>query len=114
MRLLFDANISIKLVERLSDLFPDSSHVAHEGFIRADDPAVWRHAIEHGFVIVSKDEDFRQLAFLRGPPPKVVWVRLGNCTTDDVERAIREAAADIKTFGADPESAFLVLGRATV
>jgi predicted nuclease of predicted toxin-antitoxin system len=59
---------------------------------------------------VSKDEDFHQLALLRGPPPKVVWVRLGNCTTDDIERVIREGVDEIATFAADEEAAFLVLG----
>lgn len=109
MKLLFDANISFKLVERLSDLFPDSSHVALEGLETATDLALWEWAIERDFVIVSKDEDFHQMAFLRGPPPKVVWLRLGNCSTDDIERAIRASRTAIQAFSDEPETSFLIL-----
>lgn len=113
MKLLFDANISYTLVERLADLFPDSSHVAHTGLGAASDRGVWDYAAEHDFIIVSKDEDFHQIAFLDGPPPKVVWVRLGNCTTADVEQAIRDGAERIAGFVADEGAAFLVLGQHT-
>lgn len=58
---------------------------------------------------MSKDEDFHQMALLEGPPPKVVWVRVGNCSTSDVEQAIREGAGSIETFAADEEASFLVL-----
>ena len=50
------------------------------GLASATDGDVWRHAREHGFAAVSKDPDFRQLAFLHGPPPKVIWVRIGNAS----------------------------------
>ena len=91
MKLLFDQNLSHMLVGRLDDAFPDSDHVRNVGLREASDHAVWEYAREKGFAIVSKDEDFHQLSFLRGPPPKVVWVKLGNCTTDDVERVLRGA-----------------------
>lgn len=112
MKLLCDANVSPRLVERLSDLFPGSTHVSRVDLERADDRAVWDYAIEHGFVLVSKDEDFHQLAFLYGPPPKVVWLRLGNCTTADVEAAVRERVEDIRSFVEHEDAAFLVLERA--
>ena len=109
MRLLFDANISRKLVARLTDLFPDSSHVVLAGLERASDEVVWAHAAEHDYIIVSKDEDFHQLALLAGPPPKLVWVRLGNCSTADIERALREGRTTIEEFEADEIASFLVL-----
>jgi predicted nuclease of predicted toxin-antitoxin system len=56
------------------------------------DQEVFDYAAANAFVIASKDEDFHQLAFLHGPPPKVVWIRLGNCTTNDVERELRDGA----------------------
>jgi len=111
LKLLFDANISSKLVERLADLFPESSHVRLAGLERASDETVWSHALENGLVIVSKDEDFHQMALLTGPPPKFVWVRLGNCSTDDIERALREQRGTLEEFGADQEASFLVLDR---
>lgn len=113
MKLLFDANLSRKLVQRLADVFADSAHVAEVGLERADDRAVLDYAIEHDYVVVSKDEDFHQMVFLTGPPPKVVWVRLGNCTTAQVELALRDGRERISAFDQDPDAAFLILGRRT-
>ncbi len=76
----------------------------------AEDSAVWDHAIEHDLAIVSKDADFHERSVLTAPPPKVIWIRLGNCTTQDIERLVRDKAAAIQLFGEDPEAAFLALG----
>ena len=84
MKLLFDQNISYKLVNRLADIYPGSKHVRQVGLGESDDLAVWDYAKGNDFVIVSKDEDFHQRSFLYGSPPKVVWLRLGNCTTQDI------------------------------
>jgi predicted nuclease of predicted toxin-antitoxin system len=75
----------------------------------AEDPTVWEHAKQQGFIIVSKDSDFHQRSFVFGFPPKVVWIRLGNCTTADVEQVIRKNFDLIKVFAEDEEAAFLVL-----
>jgi predicted nuclease of predicted toxin-antitoxin system len=63
----------------------------------------------NGFAIVSKDADFRQMSFLFGTPPKVIWLRLGNCTTDDIIRCLGESEAAVANFLLDPESPLLVL-----
>ncbi|MGH2758329.1 MAG: DUF5615 family PIN-like protein [Actinomycetota bacterium] len=113
MRLLFDGNLSHKLVERLADVYPESVHVSELGMQRAGDRAVFDYAVENLFVIVSKDEDLHQLAFLLGPPPKVVWVRLGNCTTGDIELELRASTDRLAAFESDDNAAFLVLGQRT-
>jgi predicted nuclease of predicted toxin-antitoxin system len=110
MKLLFDHNLSYKLVARLADLFPDSAHVRNVNLHAADDRTVWEYARANGFAIVSKDEDFHQLSFLYGAPPKVVWVRLGNCTTADIEHALRRHHTDLLNFEANEEGAFLIVG----
>jgi predicted nuclease of predicted toxin-antitoxin system len=79
----------------------------------ADDETVWAHAADGGLAIVTKDDDFRQRGFVRGAPPKVIWVRLGNCTADEVEAVLRARHADVLAFDADPAGALLVLTRAT-
>ncbi len=109
MRLLFDENLSPRLVQRLADAFPGSVHVRDCGLQADADAAVWRHASEQGFIIVSKDEDFRHLSFLRGAPPKVVGIELGNCSTDLIERLLRRSRVEIERFAADPVAAFLPL-----
>jgi predicted nuclease of predicted toxin-antitoxin system len=74
MKLLFDQNLSPKLVTRLANLFPDSSHVHSVGLDCADDDTVWKHARLNGFAFVTKDEDYNNLSVLRGSPPKVIWL----------------------------------------
>ena len=107
--MLGDANISRRLIPRLSGTFPDSTHVALLGLGDATDDEIWRHALDHGFAIVSKDEDFHQRALVSGPPPKVIWVRLGNCTTSDIEQAIQDGHDTIMAFLEDEAASFLAL-----
>jgi len=109
VKLLFDQNLSHKLARRLTDIFPDSTHVREVDLKEANDPVVWDYAKQQSFMIVSKDADFHQRSFVFGFPPKVVWVQLGNCTTDAVEQVIRKNFAAIKDFYEDAEAAFLVL-----
>jgi len=81
------------------------------GLQAADDETIWAHATAAGFAVVTKDDDFRQRSFLRGHPPKVIWVRLGNCRTADVEALLRARVEDVRAFVADSQGALLVLAR---
>lgn len=109
MRLLLDQNLSPQLVSALADVFPGSIHVRDVGLSRATDDAVWNYAAQHGHVIVSKDAEFHQRSFLLGHPPKVVWIRRGNCSTRDIETLLRHRHPDLLAFDADPERSFLAL-----
>jgi len=109
VKLLFDQNLSPKLVRRLSDLFPDSRHVRDQGLSESEDAEVWAFASENRSVIVSKDSDFVQLALLLGSPPKVIRLHLGNCTTDRVESVLRTGFQEIDNFGRNPEASLLQL-----
>ncbi|HEX5085273.1 MAG TPA: DUF5615 family PIN-like protein [Blastocatellia bacterium] len=77
MKLLFDQNLSSKLVKSLADLFPDSLHVKDLGMQQTDDRLIWERAKQDGLTIVSKDSDFYQKAVLFGHPPKVIWIKRG-------------------------------------
>ena len=109
MKLLFDENLSHKLVRLLADIFPDSVHVREVGLKASDDPVVWEYAKNNGLMIVSKDSDMHQRSFVFGQPPKVVWVRLGNCSTSDVEMLLRKNFAAVKAFYEDDYASFLSL-----
>jgi predicted nuclease of predicted toxin-antitoxin system len=98
MKLLFDHHLSRKLVERLADHFPDSSHVAFHGLSDAEDVDIWTFAGREGYTIVTKDSDFNDLSDLRGVPPKVIWIRIGNCTTTEIETLLRRYAPAINHF----------------
>lgn len=110
MRLLFDEQLSEELLAVLRDIFPDSLHVRDLGAGGAADTTVWQLAQERDCVLVTKDEDFHRLSVLRGAPPKVVWLRLGNCTTDAVAYLLRQHVADIQRFAEQAEVTFLELG----
>ena len=109
MRLLLDENLSPRLVALLSDVFPQSAHVHDLGLGSADDEAIWKHAREHGFAIVTKDSEFHERSLLQGYPPKVVWIRRGNCSTDEIAGILRRHEADIRALGADADAAALML-----
>ena len=95
MKLLFDQNLSHRLIKSLEDLFSDSQHVCLIGLAEADDLAIWNYAKEHGLVIVTQDSDYPDWNKFLGSPPKIVWLRCGNATVDVVERKLRNAAGRI-------------------
>ncbi|HVC55500.1 MAG TPA: DUF5615 family PIN-like protein [Stellaceae bacterium] len=109
-RLLFDENLANRLVAALAEAYPGSVHVADVGLIGASDAAIWQHAQERDLVIVSKDEDFHRLSIFHGAPPKAIWIRLGNCSTDDIISLLKQCRSDIGAFMAHHEAAFLALG----
>jgi len=84
--------------------------VREVGLQAADDDTVWQYAAEHGFAIVSKDADFHERSFLLGHPPKVIWIRRGNCSTDAVVAILRNRHAEMLDFERNEEGSFLALG----
>lgn len=109
MKLLFDQNLSPTLVSRLSDVFPGSDHVFRLGLDKATDDAVWNYAYDHNFTLVSKDADFSDMSLLRGYPPKVLWLRIGNGTTGQVEALLRLHQGAIEQMESDPAVGILAL-----
>lgn len=109
MKLLFDENISPKLVRRLADLFPDSAHVHDCGLGASDDRDIWELATARSFVIVSKDLDFYDRSMLHGSPPKLLWLRTGNCSSGHVEDLLRTYFPDIVRFHAESHESLLIL-----
>ena len=109
MKLLLDQNLSPRLVRRLSDLYPDSAHVADLGLGEASDLEIWQHASESGSIIVSKDSDFEELLLRMGFPPKVLWVRKGNCSTREIEEILRRDVELVADFEQDDDLGLLVL-----
>ncbi len=109
MKLLFDQNLSHRLIEMLQHEYPASQHVRDVGLGTASDEAVWGYAAQHGFTIVTKDSDFHQRSFLFGHPPKVVWIRRGNCSTSAIEQLLRTRRNSIIEFAMNEEGAFLVI-----
>lgn len=94
MKLLFDHNLSPRLVNRLADLYPDSNHLFNLKLDTAED---------------SVDSDFSELSLLRGFPPKVIWIRIGNCTINDIESLMRSQHLEIEKFYRESNLGILIL-----
>ena len=106
--LLFDQNLSPRLPDRLRDLFPGAEHVADVGLANAADTAVWAYARSRSLTVVTKDADFNDLAVLTTPPPHVVWLRRGNCSTAEVEGVLRTHATGIRGLRGTPVSVLVL------
>jgi len=98
VRLLLDQNISRRIVPGLQADYPGSSQVALLGLELAADSAIWRFALENDFVIVTKDADFQEIGSIRGSPPRVIWIRLGNVDNQGVLSALIENRARIESI----------------
>jgi predicted nuclease of predicted toxin-antitoxin system len=112
MRLLIDENLSEALTVSLHDLFPDSLHIRTLGSGGASDLTVWELARQHDCILLTRDEDFLRLSILRGAPPKVILIRLGNCPTQDVVHLLilpRFPGHIASTRVSEPSTAFLAL-----
>lgn len=99
MKLLFDQNLSFKLVQELDNIFPDSAQVHRLGLSQADDLTIWNYARQNGFAIVTRDTDFQELSILYGAPPKVILLRCGNSTTHGILNMLRNNFDAILDFG---------------
>lgn len=98
MKLLFDQNLSYRLVEIVSVDFPGSSHVGRLHLQESMDRDIWEYAKTHGFTIVSKDDDFFNLASIYGPPPHFIWIRTGNTSSRVVAELLLKYKHEIKIF----------------
>lgn len=82
MKLLFDQNISFRILSKISNLFPQAKQVRSLGIENFSDLEIWEFAKEHNYTIVTFDADFYDLANLKGHPAKIIWLRFGNTKTD--------------------------------
>lgn len=101
MKFLLDQNLSPRIVARLQDIYPGSSHVYLLDLHQAPDLVIWNYARQYEFTLVTRDVDFSELSILRGFPPKIIWIRRGNCSTSEVEAIFRLHREDINLLDND-------------
>ena len=90
MKILLDANISWKLVDILKPIFGECAHVDLIGLkIPAEDIDIWKYALNNGFIIITKDNDFLDLLDIKGFPPKVVLLKTGNNSRQALEELLK-------------------------
>lgn len=107
MNLLFDQNISFRILNRINDIFPGSISVQNLEYNNPHDLDIWKFAKLNNFAIVTFDADFIDISNLRGYPPKIIWLRIGNTSTKNIADRIREEKRIIEEFLSNGENAFL-------
>lgn len=107
--LLFDENLSPRLIDRLADIYPNSVHVSSIGLGSAMDREVWEFARQNDFMIVTKDADFSEMSLLLQFPPKIIWIRRGNCSTNDIENVLRKNYGEIEALSQNDQIGILTL-----
>ena len=111
MKALLDQNLSFRLVDVLLPRFPGSCHVRDVGLTGDDDDRIWALAKTEGFVIVTKDNDFLARALVRGHPPQVIQICLGNASTREIADLLEARMDAIERFAKEnTESVFLLRG----
>lgn len=98
MRLLFDQNISPRILKSLPDKFIGSTHVKNENLINSTDYQIWEFAKRNNYIIVTQDSDFNDLNSLYGFPPKIIWIRTGNLKTQAILDILIDYIIDIEKF----------------
>ncbi len=101
MKLLFDQNISFRVALNLKLTFPECGQVRELGLENKSDREIWDFAKREHYSIVTFDADFYDLVTLYGHPPKVIWLRMGNTSTDNLIKVIHTHSDIIKAFLTD-------------
>jgi len=109
VKLLLDQNLSLRLPDRLKRSYPDSEHVYRIGLGQVSDEGIWNYARDNGYTIVTRDADFSDIVVRKGFPPKVIWIRRGNCTTKEIERILQLNNEAILTLQEDATIGILTL-----
>ncbi len=109
MKLLFDQNLSYRLVAALETFYPGSAHVRLLGMERANDETIWHYAKENRFAIVTQDSDFNERSVVFGYPPKVIWLKCGNTSTNRLLELLKHNQPQIVLFDSEAETGCLEL-----
>jgi predicted nuclease of predicted toxin-antitoxin system len=109
MKLLFDENISYRITRKIEEIFPESSHVNEYDLHRSDDFDIWSCAKKNNFTIVTNDSDFNEFANMYNPPPKVIWLRTENISTNDIAKLLQEKYSRIIDFSQDENQSIMVI-----
>jgi predicted nuclease of predicted toxin-antitoxin system len=69
----------------------------------AEDIDIWNYARRNGYSIVTFDSDFYDISLVNGCPPKIIWIRTGNLTTNQIADILRTSQSQIVDFCSLPE-----------
>ena len=98
MKLLFDQNISFRLINKVTHLYPQAIQLKEVGLENFSDIEIWNFAKKNDYTIVTFDADFFEINLLKGQPPKILWVRAGNTSTNNLVKLLEENFELINEF----------------
>lgn len=98
MKLLFDQNISFRVVKGLQATFPLAKQIRELNLENSTDREIWEYAKREGYTIVTFDSDFYDLTLILGIPPKVIWLKFGNTSTNNLIKNLTENQSIITEF----------------
>jgi predicted nuclease of predicted toxin-antitoxin system len=96
--LLFDENISYRILKKIDFHFPASKHISYFSKQTLKDIQIFGIALKQNYSIVSFDEDFFELQILKGFPPKLIWLRFGNFSTQQIADSLIDKKQQILEF----------------
>ena len=108
-RLLLDQNLSFKISKGINDIFPETKHVSDVKLNGCNDLDIWNFARNNNYCILTFDSDFIDISVLNGFPPKVIWLRIGNSSTEIIIQILRNNNSTIREFLLSAENAYLEL-----
>jgi predicted nuclease of predicted toxin-antitoxin system len=111
MKLLFDQNISHRILKNLPETYSGSSHIIAEGLINTSDFTICEYAKLHQFIIVTQDSDFNDIYLLKGFPPKILWFQTGNLRTNDLAIILKNQQNEIVNFHNNEELGCLEISK---
>jgi predicted nuclease of predicted toxin-antitoxin system len=109
MRLLFDQNISFRVVKQLKTTFPEVTGVRESGLVNADDYEIWEYARQNNYTVVSFDKDIPDIGSVKGYPPKIVWLRTGNMSNQAILALFLDHAEQFAAFIANEKNGCLMV-----
>lgn len=107
MKLLFDQNISFKIINKISASFPEAKQVVELNLYNSTDLEIWKYAKFHGYTIVTFDKDFVEIQNLRGVPPKLILLKTGNSNTEKLANLLMKNINLINNFSLDGHLKYL-------
>ena len=102
MKLLLDQNISFRVAIKIQDIFSGTKQVRDLNLENLKDAVIWNYARDHGYCMLTFDSDFYDIGLIKGSPPKIIWMRIGNTKTRNIEKVLRKNYKIIKSFHSDP------------
>jgi predicted nuclease of predicted toxin-antitoxin system len=96
VKFLVDNQLPPALARFLTVQGLDCRHVIELGMDEARDVEIWNYAAGQGRAVISKDEDFLDLANQPGAKGQFVWVRIGNCRKTQLLAAFAKILPDLQ------------------